>query len=100
MGVPLGTAMQRVEELLDLPPGFRHDWTGESHDLQETNAQVWFVLGLALVIVYMVLASQFESLIHPITVILAVPLAAVGAFGLLWLLNYLGHIGVLPALPG
>src|SRR6185295_12155664 len=63
-------------------------------------AQVWFVLGLALIIVYMVLASQFESLIHPITVILAVPLAAVGAFSLLWLLNYLGHIGVLPPLPG
>ncbi|HSH92909.1 MAG TPA: efflux RND transporter permease subunit, partial [Roseimicrobium sp.] len=40
-----------------------------------------------------------ESLIHPFTVILAVPLAGVGAFGLLWLVNYLGKIGVLPPLP-
>jgi multidrug efflux pump subunit AcrB len=58
---------------------------------------VWFVLVLALVIVYMVLAAQFESLVHPFTVMLAVPLAAVGAFGLLWLMNVGGQAGFLPA---
>jgi HAE1 family hydrophobic/amphiphilic exporter-1 len=81
--------MERIESILatNLPPGFRYDWSGESRDLRETGAEIWWFIGMALLIVYMVLASQFESLVHPITVILAVPLAALGAFGLLWLLN-------------
>jgi multidrug efflux pump subunit AcrB len=101
VGVPLGTAMQRVEEMLrtDLPPGFQYAWAGESRDLQDAGQEVWFVLVLALVIVYMTLAAQFESLIHPLTVILAVPLAAVGAFGLLWLVHYSGKVGLLPPVP-
>jgi multidrug efflux pump subunit AcrB len=54
---------------------------------------------LALVCVYMVLASQFESLVHPLTVMLAVPLAAVGAFGTLWLLDLGGKTGLWPPIP-
>jgi multidrug efflux pump subunit AcrB len=101
VGVPLGTAMQRVEEMLktELPAGFLYAWSGESKDLRETGGEVWFVLLLALTITYMVLAAQFESLIHPFTVILAVPLAAVGAFGLLWLIDWLGRLHVIPAVP-
>ncbi len=101
VGVPLGTAMERVEALLksDLPAGFVYDWAGESRDLREAGQEVWWFLGLALVIVYMVLASQFESLLHPLTVMLAVPLAAVGAFGLLWLIRVGGASGWLPDVP-
>src|SRR5207247_8838324 len=51
-----------------------------------------WVLVLALILVYMVLAAVFESLIHPLTVMLAVPLAGVGAFGLLWLVHFSGTI--------
>jgi multidrug efflux pump subunit AcrB len=93
--------MARMEDLLrtDLPSGFLHEWSGEARDLQDAEREVWWVFILALIIVYMVLAAQFESLIHPLTVILAVPLAAVGAFGLLWLLNFGGKIGLLPAIP-
>ena len=89
VNIPLGSAIDRTEEMLqgDLPPGFLHDWSGESKDFKDAGREVWWVLILALVIVYMVLASQFESLVHPFTVILAVPLAAVGAFGLLWLVH-------------
>jgi len=96
VGIPLGSAINRAEEMLkgDLPAGFLHDWSGESKDFKDAGREVWFVLILALIIVYMVLASQFESLIHPFTVILAVPLAAVGAFGLLWLIHVL-----MPAVP-
>ena len=97
----MGTAIERVEKLLqqEMPPGFRYEWAGESRDLKEAGEEVWFVLVLALIIVYMVLAAQFESLVHPFTVMLAVPLAAVGAFGLLWILNFVGTSGWGPVIP-
>lgn len=99
--VTMGTAIDRVEALLkeDLPPGFSYDWSGEARDLREAGTEVLFVLVLALAIVYMVLAAQFESLIHPFTVMLAVPLAAVGAFGLLWIFSWLGKMGIMKPLP-
>ncbi len=101
VGIPLGTAIDRTEAMLqtDLPAGFLYDWFGESKDFKDAGREVWWVLLLALVIVYMVLASQFESLIHPFTVILAVPLAAVGAFGLLWLVHWLSASGIIPPVP-
>ena len=100
-GIPLGNAMDFVEPMIrgDLPDGFASDWAGESRDLRITTNEVWFVLALALVIVYMVLAAQFESLVHPLTVMLAVPLAAVGALGLLWLMDVGGERGFLPSVP-
>jgi hydrophobe/amphiphile efflux-1 (HAE1) family protein len=99
--VPLGTSVARVEALLreDLPPGFTHSWAGESRDFKDSWTEFLWVLGLALVIVYMVLAAQFESLLHPLTVMLAVPLAGLGAFGLLWLVGALGRAGVIPVVP-
>jgi multidrug efflux pump len=101
MGIPLGNALDVVEPMIrgGLPAGFASDWAGESRDLRDTTNEVWFVLVLALVIVYMVLAAQFESLVHPLTVMLAVPLAAVGALGLLWLMDVGGRIGFLPMVP-
>ena len=100
-GVPLGTAIERVETLLkdDLPAGFLYDWSGESKDFKDAGTEFLFVLLLALVIVYMVLAAQFESLLHPLTVMLAVPLAGLGAFGGLWLINALGLAHLMPQLP-
>ena len=87
VGIPLGTAIKQVEALLqaDLPPGFLHDWSGESKEFKDSGGEFLFVLGLALIITFMVLAAQFESLVHPWTVILCVPLAGFGALGLLWL---------------
>jgi multidrug efflux pump len=95
IGIPLGTAVDRIEEILakELPPGFRYEWAGEANDLKETGGEIYFVLILAVLIVYMVLASQFESLVHPFTVILALPLAAVGAFGFLWLGSGVNSLG-------
>ena len=102
LGVPMGTAMDRVEAMLknDLPDGFLYQWGGESKDLQDAGRELLWVTLLALVIVYMVLAAQFESLVHPFTVMLAVPLAAFGALGLLWLFSFGGRHGFLPQLPG
>ncbi|MDB6018123.1 MAG: multidrug transporter AcrB [Pedosphaera sp.] len=100
LGVPMGTAVEATEKLLnaDLPAGFRYQWSGDARNLKEASGDVMFVLLLALAIIYMVLAAQFESLIHPLTVMVAVPLAFLGAFGLLWFLNFLPHLG-LPGVP-
>lgn len=99
-GVPIGVVVERVEPLLtDLPAGTLHAWEGEAKNLADASGEIWWVLGLAGIIVYMTLAAQFESLVHPITVMLALPLAAVGAFGLLWILAFLGKTGLIPPIP-
>ncbi|NJO55883.1 MAG: efflux RND transporter permease subunit, partial [Rhodospirillales bacterium] len=97
----VGTAMARGQAILaeSLPDGFTYTWAGEARDLQEAGQEFWWVLLLAAVITYMVLAGQFESLVHPLTVILSVPLAAVGALGGLWLMQSLGALGWIPVLP-
>ena len=99
--VPIGTVVKQVESMLatELPAGFLYAWGGDAKSLNETSSEVWWVLILAMAIIYMTLAAQFESLIHPITVMLAVPLAAVGAFGLLWLLDLGGKVGLYPPIP-
>jgi multidrug efflux pump subunit AcrB len=83
MGVPLGTVITKVEEILkqDLPAGFRYEWKGEARELIDSSRGLFFVMILSIVIIYMVLAMQFESLIHPLTVMLTLPLATFGAFG-------------------
>lgn len=95
MGMPLGTAIERTEAVLAemLPGEFRYQWAGEGKDLADTSRDVMFVLILAIIIVYMVLAAQFESFVHPFTVMLALPLAVFGALGLLWLLALVNQIG-------
>ena len=85
--------------LTDLPAGTLYSWEGEAKNLSDSTGEIWWVMGLAGIIVYMTLAAQFESFVHPITVMIAIPLAAVGAFGLLWLLAFLGKIGMIPIIP-
>jgi multidrug efflux pump len=97
VGMTLGTAMERVEQILrnDMPSGFRYEWAGESRDMKDSSGEVFFVLILAIVIVYLVLAAQFESWVHPFTVMLSLPLAAFGAFGLLWILAQVNGLGTM-----
>ncbi|MCB0344176.1 MAG: efflux RND transporter permease subunit [Bdellovibrionales bacterium] len=94
-GHPLGTVIAQVEQMLaeSMPPGFRYEWGGEAADLKDAAADTLFVLMLAIVTIYIVLAAQFESLVHPITVMVALPLAAVGALGSLWLLGQVDALG-------
>jgi multidrug efflux pump len=101
INMTVGTAMVRGEALIQetLPEGFLYAWSGEARDLNEAGREFWWVLLLAGLITYMVLAGQFESLAHPLTVILSVPLAALGALGSLWLLRALGELNWIPALP-
>jgi HAE1 family hydrophobic/amphiphilic exporter-1 len=72
---------------------------GASETFQQTFAALLFAIGLAAIITYMLLASQFESLVHPFTIMGAVPLAAIGALGLLLVtgmsLNLYSFIGLI-----
>jgi multidrug efflux pump len=82
-----------------LPPGTGIELAGESRELEESGSALYFAFALALVVVFMVLASQFESLIHPFTVLLAVPLAVTGALATLFLfkstINLYSQIGMI-----
>ncbi len=95
VGMPLGTAMERANVVLaeHLPEGFETDWKGDARNLLETSGTLYRFMFLAIIIVYMVLAAQFESLVHPFTVLLALPLAFLGAFGLLYGLSWVNFLG-------
>ncbi len=82
-----------------LPPGSSTVLSGESREFEESGNALYFAFVLALIVVYMVLAAQFESLVHPFTVLLSVPLAVTGALLTLWLtgstLNLFSQIGMI-----
>jgi HAE1 family hydrophobic/amphiphilic exporter-1 len=60
---------------------------GPSERLQETTAAVGFAFVLALIAIYMILASQFNSFVHPLTIMLSAPLSFIGAFASIWILG-------------
>jgi len=100
-GFTLGEALDSLTRVADevLPRGSSTALAGESRELEESGSALYFAFLLALVVVFMVLASQFESLIHPFTVLLAVPLAVTGALFTLKLagstLNVYSQIGMI-----
>ena len=80
-GKPLGTAIDDVNRIvaeMDLPPGFTVDFAGFADLLGESFANLLFALALAVVLIYMVLASQFGSFVHPFTIMLSLPMAVIG----------------------
>jgi len=79
-GLDEGIAEAR-RALRDVPPprGIRYEFGGANEERARSFRDLAFAFGLALLLVYMILAAQFESLIHPFTILLAVPLATVGA---------------------
>jgi HAE1 family hydrophobic/amphiphilic exporter-1 len=80
----------RVESVLSevsLPGDYSFTVTGEEKLRRESFSRLWFALLLAVILVYMVMASQFESLRHPFVILLTIPLAMVGAVVLLMVLN-------------
>ncbi len=82
----LGTAVEEIESFLRgvLPPGYTFEPTGATKEFKRAFAGLAVALLVAVVGVYMVLASLFESLLHPFTVMLTLPLAVSGVFGLLY----------------
>lgn len=67
----------------DLPDGYTFSFGGENKEMNDAFIQLGYALALAIVLIYMVMAAQFESLIHPFTIMFTVPLAfSGGAFAL------------------
>ena len=80
-GFTLGEAIDTLTGLVraQLPPATTIAFGGESRELSESGGELTLAFGLAILVVFMVLASQFESVVHPFTVLTAVPLAVLGA---------------------
>lgn len=86
-GVTTGQALDKMQRHLagTLPPGFQWESSGQAKDMQESFYYLTISLVFAIVFVYLVLAAQFESWIHPFTIMMTLPLAATGAYGALYL---------------
>jgi multidrug efflux pump len=100
-GYSLGEALTYLEGLVhsELPPGSSIDYKGPSLDFIDSGSSMYLVFALALMVTFLVLAAQFESFVHPLIIMLPVPLAITGALAALWLtgmsLNIYSQIGLI-----
>ncbi|MGR3309403.1 MAG: efflux RND transporter permease subunit [Candidatus Brocadiales bacterium] len=98
---PLGDALMDLNKIAEeiLPEGYTLSLSGKAETFKESYRSLIFALFLSVIISYIVLASLFESFVHPFTVMLAVPLSIFGALGTLWLtgntINVFSMIGVI-----
>ncbi len=94
----LALKLENTISKIEFPAGYRYQILGDEMMRKESFSSLSFALILSIVLVYMVMASQFESLIHPFTILLTIPLAGVGAIaGFLILgkaLNIMAYIGL------
>ncbi|MDH7459675.1 efflux RND transporter permease subunit [Chitinophagaceae bacterium 26-R-25] len=100
-GVSLGEAIKEMDGIATkvLPKGFRKDLAGQSRDFSESSSSLVFAFIFAIILIYLVLAAQFESLIDPFIILLTVPMAVTGALLSLWLthqsINVFSEIGII-----
>ncbi len=100
-GVALGQALDDLDRIVenDLPAGIRRDLSGQSREFRESSTSLYFLFVLAVLFIFLVLAAQFESFIHPLTILLSVPLAVIGALLSLFVfrqsLNIYSQIGLI-----
>jgi HAE1 family hydrophobic/amphiphilic exporter-1 len=81
-GYSSGQAIQIMDELAkQLPAGYDHEWTGISLEEIRSGAQSLFLFALGLLVVYLTLSAQYESFVLPFIILLAVPMAMLGALG-------------------
>jgi HAE1 family hydrophobic/amphiphilic exporter-1 len=94
-------AMREIERLAAriLPPGYRIVFSGSAQTFKESFASLMFVLLMGILVSYMVLASQFNSYLHPFIVLLALPFSVAGALIALWAggqsINIYSFIGII-----
>jgi HAE1 family hydrophobic/amphiphilic exporter-1 len=83
----LATAATEIQQLLDetaIPPGLTARVAGQNEEMADSFQSLLFALSLAVFLVYLVMASQFESLLHPFIILFTIPLALVGVILGLW----------------
>ncbi len=88
VGRPLGDIVEELEAgiaKMHLPEGVSYQFDGQIARMRESNENMLLALALGMVFIYLVLASQFESFLHPVTIMMALPLAVVGALVALFL---------------
>ncbi|HDH9217473.1 TPA: MexW/MexI family multidrug efflux RND transporter permease subunit [Escherichia coli] len=79
-GVTMGQAVAFLEAVADsLPAGFSHDWQSDSRQFKQEGNTLIFAFIAALIIIYLVLAAQYESLVDPLIILITVPLSICGA---------------------
>ena len=99
-GYPLGEAIAWAQQTAseELPQHAQVDWKGESREYQNAGSAVLLTFAMALLVVYLVLAAQFESFIHPLVIMLTVPLGVLGALLGLYVsggsINLFSQIGI------
>jgi multidrug efflux pump len=99
-GIDLGRALDELDRIAreELPAGIRTELAGQSREYRESSGSLAFMFLLALVFIFLVLAAQFESFVHPLTILISVPLALVGAIISLFVLrqsmNIFSQIGL------
>ena len=99
-GKPLGDAIKEVDGMAAALPGhLDRSWTGMAEIMEESARNMGIALILAIIIIYLILAAQFESFVHPFTIMLSLPLSVIGALGALALtgmtLNIFSMIGII-----
>ncbi len=100
-GVSLGEAIAEMDAIAKsvLPAGFNTALAGQSRDYSESSASLIFAFIFAIILIYLVLAAQFESLIDPFIILLTVPMALTGALLSLWItgqsINVFSQIGII-----
>ncbi|MCC7072549.1 MAG: efflux RND transporter permease subunit [Deltaproteobacteria bacterium] len=89
-GRSLGEVIADTEAALaknPLPPGYSYKFEGQAKDMKDTFSAMVMAIALGIIFIYLILASQFESFVHPFTIMLALPLAIIGALAALFLVN-------------
>ncbi len=100
-GVDLGTALDDMDRIAgeSLPAGVKRELGGQSREFRSSSSSLYFLFALSVVFIFLVLAAQFESFVHPFTILLSVPLAVVGALVSLFVfrqsLNVYSQIGLI-----
>ncbi|MBD3869688.1 MAG: efflux RND transporter permease subunit, partial [Acidobacteria bacterium] len=90
-GGSLSAASARIEDALrsrvQWPEGMSYTLGGQNQEWERSRSSLWLALGLSLFLVYVIMAAQFESLIHPLVIMFTIPLAFLGSLALLLVMN-------------